>query len=237
MEFGDGRFWCGLVRNPSSYLDMPAFGDPVVGAIFAQALGVGRGCDSDAPGTHALLGQARARDRELGTLYRAGGHLVSVRGASHPLARRSVHGPQQAARGPGLSRMVLGRPREEDRDSACLWRVCAPRSRPRPREAATSRSGAWVIPGACVTVTHPAWQRPRWRDLPPKHPERHLDQRSRRAQPHAAWSPRSTGERTLRLGRGRQHCDLGSGAPYLRGRRHALAAPGGRACRRASRSC
>ncbi len=49
MEFDAGRFWCGLVRNSSSYLDMPAFGDPVVGAIFAQALGVDRGCDSDAP--------------------------------------------------------------------------------------------------------------------------------------------------------------------------------------------
>ncbi len=48
MEFDDGRFWCGLVRNPSSYLDTPAFGDHMVGAIFAQALGVGRGCDSSA---------------------------------------------------------------------------------------------------------------------------------------------------------------------------------------------
>ena len=60
MEFDAGRFWCGLVRNPSSYLDMPAFGDPVVGAIFARAVGIGRGCDSDAPGTLALVEQARA---------------------------------------------------------------------------------------------------------------------------------------------------------------------------------
>ncbi len=60
MEFEAGRFWCGLVRNPSSYLDMPAFGDPVVGAIFARAVGIGRGCDSDAPGTLALVEQARA---------------------------------------------------------------------------------------------------------------------------------------------------------------------------------
>ena len=46
MEFVDGRFWCGLVRNPSTYLDTLAFGDHMLGAIFAQALGVGRGCDS-----------------------------------------------------------------------------------------------------------------------------------------------------------------------------------------------
>ncbi len=46
VEFDAGRFWCGLVRNPSSYLDTPAFGNHMLGAIFAQALGVGRGCDS-----------------------------------------------------------------------------------------------------------------------------------------------------------------------------------------------
>ena len=46
MEFDDGRFLCGLVRNPSKYLDTPAFGDHMLGAIFAQVLGVGRGCDS-----------------------------------------------------------------------------------------------------------------------------------------------------------------------------------------------
>ncbi len=54
MEFADGRFWCGLVRTPSEYLDTPAFGDHVLGAIFAQALGVGRGCDSDIPGNVPL---------------------------------------------------------------------------------------------------------------------------------------------------------------------------------------
>ena len=48
MEFTNGRFWCGLARNPSEYLDTPAFGDHMLGAIFAQALGLGRGCDSHA---------------------------------------------------------------------------------------------------------------------------------------------------------------------------------------------
>lgn len=47
LEWEEGRFWCGLVRSPSKYLAPgKEFADAVVGAAFAQALGVGVGCDA-----------------------------------------------------------------------------------------------------------------------------------------------------------------------------------------------
>lgn len=38
---------CGLASNASRYLGTPAYGDGVLGALFAKALGFGEGCDSD----------------------------------------------------------------------------------------------------------------------------------------------------------------------------------------------
>lgn len=49
MQFEGDRFVCGMVRNPSRYMDVPPFADEIIGAMFARALGVGKGCDSDAP--------------------------------------------------------------------------------------------------------------------------------------------------------------------------------------------
>lgn len=54
MEFVSGRFRCGLILHPSHYVaDVPAFADEVIGRMIADALGSGRGCDSDAPPTAA----------------------------------------------------------------------------------------------------------------------------------------------------------------------------------------
>ena len=48
MEFEAGRFWCGLVRHASRYMDLPNdWADPMLGEMFATALGAGRGCDAD----------------------------------------------------------------------------------------------------------------------------------------------------------------------------------------------
>lgn len=48
LEWEDGRAWCGLVRNPSRYINTPTFGDVLIGGLVASALGVGVGCDSEA---------------------------------------------------------------------------------------------------------------------------------------------------------------------------------------------
>jgi len=46
MEFEEGRFVCGIVKAPSRYIGTPDFGDAFIGAMIAQALGIGMGCDS-----------------------------------------------------------------------------------------------------------------------------------------------------------------------------------------------
>jgi hypothetical protein len=47
MQFEGGRFVCGMVKNPSRYMDTPDFGGQIIGGMFAKALGIGRGCDSE----------------------------------------------------------------------------------------------------------------------------------------------------------------------------------------------
>lgn len=54
LEFEGGRFWCGMVRNPAKYLDMPAWAGEMkgLGALYGKLLGIGTHCDSsdfDAP--------------------------------------------------------------------------------------------------------------------------------------------------------------------------------------------
>ncbi|WP_092044133.1 hypothetical protein [Methylobacterium pseudosasicola] len=50
LECEDGRFLCGLIRRPGHYMALPNdAADPMLGRLFAQALGVGRGCDSSDP--------------------------------------------------------------------------------------------------------------------------------------------------------------------------------------------
>ena len=46
MEFADGRFWCGLARNPSRYFGTPAAGNRPIGAMVRRALSIGEGCDA-----------------------------------------------------------------------------------------------------------------------------------------------------------------------------------------------
>lgn len=47
LECQDGRFWCGLVRQPSRYMALPDDrADLRLGGLFAEVLGVGRGCDA-----------------------------------------------------------------------------------------------------------------------------------------------------------------------------------------------
>ncbi len=45
----DGRFWCGMMRNPLHY--WPVVGDKTekMRQLVAEGLGFGRGCDSDDP--------------------------------------------------------------------------------------------------------------------------------------------------------------------------------------------
>jgi hypothetical protein len=44
----DGRLYrCGLVANPGRYLGTPGWGDPALSPLFAEALGIGRGCCSN----------------------------------------------------------------------------------------------------------------------------------------------------------------------------------------------
>lgn len=48
MEFEDGRFWCGLVRNASKHTEkVPPGTDAVVGFLLKPLFGTG--CDSDDP--------------------------------------------------------------------------------------------------------------------------------------------------------------------------------------------
>ena len=50
LECEDGRFRCGLVRHASRYMTLPNdWADPALGTLFAEALGVGRGCDASDP--------------------------------------------------------------------------------------------------------------------------------------------------------------------------------------------
>lgn len=47
LEFGEGRFWCGMVRRPSHYMRLSNdWGDRILGSAIATALGVRRGCDA-----------------------------------------------------------------------------------------------------------------------------------------------------------------------------------------------
>ena len=50
LEFENGKSSCGLVRRPAWYLfgeDRPESETGHVSAIFADALGIGRGCDAE----------------------------------------------------------------------------------------------------------------------------------------------------------------------------------------------
>ena len=48
LEFEAGRAWCSLVRYASRYMDLPNdWADPILGEMFAAALGAGRGCVAD----------------------------------------------------------------------------------------------------------------------------------------------------------------------------------------------
>lgn len=55
LEAEDGRFYCGLVRNPGKYLKLPDDGwrwDAArehLSSQFAYALRLGAGCDADTP--------------------------------------------------------------------------------------------------------------------------------------------------------------------------------------------
>jgi hypothetical protein len=46
MEFAEGRFWCGLVREPSRYLGTPASGNRLIRPLIFAALSIGEGCDA-----------------------------------------------------------------------------------------------------------------------------------------------------------------------------------------------
>lgn len=48
LEWEAGRFYCGLIRWASRYLDLPHdWADAHLGSVFSEALGAGRGCDAD----------------------------------------------------------------------------------------------------------------------------------------------------------------------------------------------
>lgn len=52
LEFADGKFHCGMVRQPSRYMLLPNnWADGAIGSLFAQMLGIGKGCDADDPTT------------------------------------------------------------------------------------------------------------------------------------------------------------------------------------------
>lgn len=43
----DGRYTCDMTRRPGRYMGLPNdWADPIIGAMFAKALGIGRGCDA-----------------------------------------------------------------------------------------------------------------------------------------------------------------------------------------------
>lgn len=46
LEFYDGRFWCGLVRDPSRYLGLPRFANRFIRPMVEDALGIGEACNS-----------------------------------------------------------------------------------------------------------------------------------------------------------------------------------------------
>lgn len=47
LDYDDGRFVCGMTRRPSRYMGLPNdWADPMIGSLFADALGIGRGCDA-----------------------------------------------------------------------------------------------------------------------------------------------------------------------------------------------
>ncbi len=50
MEWEAGRFYCGLIRQPSKYLGTVPEGDNPLGRQIAECLGAGRGCDSEIVG-------------------------------------------------------------------------------------------------------------------------------------------------------------------------------------------
>lgn len=54
LEKHGDRYACGLVTNASAYLGSPEFGDAYIGRLVGDALGIGRGCDSDDPPSAAL---------------------------------------------------------------------------------------------------------------------------------------------------------------------------------------
>lgn len=49
LMFGEGRFWCGMVLQPTRFLFLPPDpeADALLGSMIAQTLGAGRGCDAD----------------------------------------------------------------------------------------------------------------------------------------------------------------------------------------------
>jgi hypothetical protein len=49
LEWQDGRFYCGLIRNMSRYTDIRQEFDGFMGAMFSKWLGVGEGCCASDP--------------------------------------------------------------------------------------------------------------------------------------------------------------------------------------------
>lgn len=50
LEREGDRFVCSMIRRPGHYMQLPNDGaDAHLGALFAKALGVGKGCDADDP--------------------------------------------------------------------------------------------------------------------------------------------------------------------------------------------
>jgi hypothetical protein len=48
LEFEGGRFVCGMIRRPGHYMGLPNdWADGPIGAMIANALGAGRGCDAE----------------------------------------------------------------------------------------------------------------------------------------------------------------------------------------------
>ena len=50
LEHEGSRFGCGMIRRPGHYMQLPNdWADAHLGALFAEALGAGKGCDADDP--------------------------------------------------------------------------------------------------------------------------------------------------------------------------------------------
>lgn len=45
LEFAAGRFWCGLARDPSRHLGIPAFANKFIRPMVHRELSIGEGCD------------------------------------------------------------------------------------------------------------------------------------------------------------------------------------------------